>query len=224
MLQFGRFVKRYKRFFVDVEYEGKIITCHNPNTGSMRNLLIEGAPVCFSTSVNQKRTLPYTLEGIFVDNQWIQTNTIKANKLINDAIINGILNDFGQIIDLKREYKICDKRIDFYLKTKDKQILLEVKSVSLFDDEYAMFPDAKTKRGLEHLLTLKESIKLGFSPYILYLIQSSREKFRCAKEYDDEYCKLYSEVVPQFITPLFYRNIFDPYSDTNRIEKVLVKQ
>lgn len=220
MLYFGRFVKRYKRFFVDVEYEGKIITCHNPNTGSMRNLLIENAPVCFSMTENPKRNLPYTLEGIFIDKHWIQTNTIKANKLVYDAILKGIIDDFGHIISIKREYKIDTKRIDFYIETKDKRVLVEVKSVSLFDDEYAMFPDAKTKRGKEHLFILKKSINLGFTPYILYLIQSNREKFRCAKEYDDEYCKVYHDVVPKHITPLFYRNIFDPYSETNRIEKV----
>jgi len=29
----AQFVKRYKRFFVDVKINGKIITAHYPNTG-----------------------------------------------------------------------------------------------------------------------------------------------------------------------------------------------
>ena len=35
----GQFIKRYKRFFVDVKINGKIITAHCPNTGSMYGLL-----------------------------------------------------------------------------------------------------------------------------------------------------------------------------------------
>jgi sugar fermentation stimulation protein A len=31
----GQFIKRYKRFFVDIKINGKIVTAHCPNTGSM---------------------------------------------------------------------------------------------------------------------------------------------------------------------------------------------
>ena len=35
----GLFIKRYKRFFVDVKINNKIVTTHCPNTGSMYGLL-----------------------------------------------------------------------------------------------------------------------------------------------------------------------------------------
>ena len=35
----GLFIKRYKRFFVDIKVGKKIITAHCPNTGSMLGLL-----------------------------------------------------------------------------------------------------------------------------------------------------------------------------------------
>ena len=36
----GKFIKRYKRFFVDVQLDSKkIVTAHCPNTGSMMGLL-----------------------------------------------------------------------------------------------------------------------------------------------------------------------------------------
>ena len=31
----GVFIKRYKRFFVDIKIKNKIVTAHCPNTGSM---------------------------------------------------------------------------------------------------------------------------------------------------------------------------------------------
>ena len=37
----GTLIKRYKRFFVDIRYKNKILTCHCPNTGSMMGLLEE---------------------------------------------------------------------------------------------------------------------------------------------------------------------------------------
>ena len=48
----GLFVKRYKRFFVDVKVNNKIITAHCPNTGSMIGLLKEGNTVWISKSDN----------------------------------------------------------------------------------------------------------------------------------------------------------------------------
>lgn len=38
----AKFIKRYKRFFTDVEINGEILTVHNPNTGSMKKVLQEG--------------------------------------------------------------------------------------------------------------------------------------------------------------------------------------
>ena len=35
----GLFIKRYKRFFVDIKIGNKIVTAHCPNTGSMMGLL-----------------------------------------------------------------------------------------------------------------------------------------------------------------------------------------
>ena len=41
----GKLVKRYKRFFTDIEVNNKIVTAHCPNTGSMKGLLDKGNEV-----------------------------------------------------------------------------------------------------------------------------------------------------------------------------------
>ena len=48
----GTFIKRYKRFFVDIKYKNKIITAHCPNSGSMMGLLKSDNNVWFSQSNN----------------------------------------------------------------------------------------------------------------------------------------------------------------------------
>ena len=70
----GIFIKRYKRFFVDIKYKNKIITAHCPNTGSMMGLLSKKNNVLFSKSNNPNRKLKYTLQ--IIKNQ--KTITLQA--------------------------------------------------------------------------------------------------------------------------------------------------
>ena len=58
----GLFIKRYKRFFVDIKINSQIITAHCPNTGSMHGLLKKDNKVWVSKSDNPNRKLKYTLE------------------------------------------------------------------------------------------------------------------------------------------------------------------
>ncbi len=64
-----KFIKRYKRFFVDVMLNDEILTAHCPNSGSMMGLLNEGEYAWISESKNTERKLKYTLE-IFQHN-WL---------------------------------------------------------------------------------------------------------------------------------------------------------
>ena len=75
----GIFIKRYKRFFVDIKYKNKTITAHCPNSGSMMGLLDIGNTVFFSKSNNLKRKLKYTLQIIKVNKALIGINTHLAN-------------------------------------------------------------------------------------------------------------------------------------------------
>ena len=51
----GKLIKRYKRFFVDVKINNKIVTAHCPNTGSMKGLLDEGNDVYILKNDDPKR-------------------------------------------------------------------------------------------------------------------------------------------------------------------------
>ena len=48
---------------------------------------------------------------------------------------------------------------------------LEVKGVTLEDNNHAMFPDAPTDRGARHLKELVEAKKRGYGAGVLFLIQ-----------------------------------------------------
>ena len=68
----GRLVRRYKRFFADVATDdGRTLTVHCPNPGSMLGCATPGAEVRCSTSDNPKRKLRHTLEMIRVGRTWV---------------------------------------------------------------------------------------------------------------------------------------------------------
>ena len=83
----GTFVKRYKRFFVDILHKNKKITAHCPNSGSMLGLLNKGNNVWFSISDNEKRKLKYTLEIIEQEKNLVGVNTHLTNKIIKEALL-----------------------------------------------------------------------------------------------------------------------------------------
>ena len=186
----GTLIKRYKRFFVDINYKKKIITAHCPNSGSMMGLLEKGNKVWFSLSDNPKRKLKYTLEIIEVKNEKIGINTLLTNKIVFEALINKKIETLNKFNNIKPEVKFSDKtRFDFLLSNSKGKCFLEVKNVTLLRErKIAEFPDAVTSRGTKHLNELCDAKKKGYQSYILYLIQREDcDSFKIAEDIDEDY-------------------------------------
>jgi len=186
----GTLIKRYKRFFVDINYKKKIITAHCPNSGSMMGLLEKGNKVWFSLSDNPKRKLKYTLEIIEVKNEKIGINTLLTNKIVFEALINKKIETLNKFNNIKPEVRFSDKtRFDFLLSNSKEKCFLEVKNVTLLRErKIAEFPDAVTSRGTKHLNELCNAKKKGYQSYILYLIQREDcDSFKIAKDIDEDY-------------------------------------
>ena len=190
----GTFIKRYKRFFVDILHKNKKITAHCPNSGSMLGLLNKDNNVWFSISDNKKRKLKYTLEIIEQEKNLVGVNTHLTNKIIKEALLEKKISELADVSSIKSE-AVFDKntRFDFLLENYNKKIFLEVKNVTLSRNKgFAEFPDAKTERGKKHLIKLVEAQKKGFDSYIIYLVQRNDCKnFKIAHDIDPEYKKAY---------------------------------
>ena len=102
----GTFIKRYKRFFVDVLVNKKIVTCHCPNTGSMMGLLENGNKVWISRSNNTKRKLMYTLQIIEAEGSKIGVNTHLTNKIAQEALKENSIKELKNldIIETEKKY------------------------------------------------------------------------------------------------------------------------
>ena len=200
----GKFIKRYKRFFIDVEVNNKIVTAHCPNTGSMLGLLDKGNEVWISKANDPKRKLRYTLEIIRSNQKLVGVNTHRANRIVEHGLKNKLLKEFSSIKNIKAEFKYSDDtRFDFLC---DK-FLIEVKNVTLNrKKDIAEFPDAVTSRGSKHLKKLVESIKLGYKPHVLFLVQIQNiSKFRIAKDLDSDYYNNFLEANKKGLKFIAYR-------------------
>ncbi len=186
----GLFIKRYKRFFVDIKLENQIITAHCPNTGSMLGLLNKGNKVWISKSNNPNRKLKYTLEIIEDGKSKVGVNTHSANKIVYEGLYNNMVKEFSDISKINTEKKFgSNTRFDFLVINKRNKAFLEVKNVTLSRKKsIAEFPDTVTSRGLKHINELLKARKKGFKIYILYLIQRNDcNSFTIAKDIDKNY-------------------------------------
>ena len=203
----GEFIKRYKRFFVDVRIGDLTVTAHCPNTGSMMGLLKRGNKVWLSKADNPKRKLKYTLQVIEDHNSKVGINTHLTNKIVLDALKKKNIKIFKDLIEIQQEVKFNDNtRFDFLLIEKTKKTFIEVKNVTLSRKKgLAEFPDAITSRGLKHIKELLNARRKGYETYLLYLIQRDDcNKFKLARDIDPEYSKLLKKAVKKKLKILCY--------------------
>ena len=203
----GTFVKRYKRFFVDINFRNKIITAHCPNTGSMMGLLNEGNKTWFSESNNPKRKLKYSLEIIEVGKNLVGINTLLTNKLVFEALNLKKIKNLIKFDNIKTEVKFSNStRFDFLISNSEEKCFLEVKNVTLLrNKKIAEFPDAITSRGTKHLVELINAKKKGFQSCILYLIQRQDCKaFKIAEDIDINYKIAFDKAIKAGVKILCY--------------------
>ena len=200
----GKLIRRYKRFFADVEVNNKVVTAHCPNTGSMLGLLNKGNEVWISKADDPKRKLKFTLEMVKSNKKIVGVNTHRANRIVEHGLQNKLFKEFAYVKNIKAEFKYSnDTRFDFLC---DK-CLIEVKNVTLNRKKnISEFPDAVTSRGSKHLLALIDAIKKGYKSYLIFLVQIQNMKyFKIAKDIDNEYYKNYITAKKAGVKFLAYR-------------------
>tara|TARA_B110000444_G_scaffold248630_1_gene272742 strand:+ start:537 stop:1238 length:702 start_codon:yes stop_codon:yes gene_type:complete len=203
----GLFVKRYKRFFVDIKIKNKIVTAHCANSGSMMGLLNKNNKVWLTRSNNKKRKLKYTLQIIEENGSKVGVNTHLTNKIVNHALERNLIKDFSSKVKIKREQVFGENtRFDFYLEDGKIKSFLEVKNVTLKrKSTVAEFPDSITSRGTKHLNELINATKKGFKSYLLFVIQREDcSKFVVAKDIDPEYSKTLIKAIKKNVKILCY--------------------
>lgn len=207
-------IKRYKRFLCDVilDNSSQLVTVHCPNSGSMLGIPLEKAPVMLSYTESSSRKLKHTLEMVYNGNVWIGTNTARTNQIAEEGIVSGLISGLYPFVSIKREVKYgINSRVDLVVEQPDNICYVEVKNVSLVEDNIAKFPDAVTERGQKHLCELIKMKKYGYRAVNLFIIQRDDcVSFRPAENIDPEYSRLLSLAVREGVEVYAYQAKVSP--------------
>ncbi|MBB65575.1 MAG: DNA/RNA nuclease SfsA [Waddliaceae bacterium] len=212
----GTFIKRYKRFFADIQLEsGEIVTAHCANSGRMTSCIHEGWPVLISYDPNPKRKLSYNLELIHNGSCWICVHTHRANKIVAEALENKQISSLEPSIEIRPEVRVGDSRLDFQVTQADGSLcFVEVKSVTFLSEEACYrFPDAVSTRAQKHLESLMKLVDEGYRAVIFFLIQrSDGEILAPADHVDPKYGSLLRQAVQHGVEVLAYETNIDESS------------
>ena len=203
-------LRRYKRFLADVKLSnGNTITVHTPNTGSMLGCCTPGARVWLKESLNPDRKYRYSWELVETSGGVVTgINTLLANRLVLEGIKSGAIEELQEypIVRTEVAYGKENSRIDILLESDRKQAcFVEVKNVTLVDQDTALFPDAVSKRGSKHLRELEHIVSEGSRGVVLFCIQRNDAKyFSPADHIDPEYGKQLRQALSAGVEALAY--------------------
>ncbi len=209
----ARLIRRYKRFLADVEMQdGRMITAHCPNSGSMKGCAPAGAPVLLSRSANPNRKYPFTWEMVWVNGCWVGINTGLPNRIVAEAIAQGKIPELDGYRKIRREIKYGENsRVDILLENGTEKCYVEVKNVTLEEEGAALFPDSVTIRGQKHLRELMNMVAAGHRAVIFFLVQRADcSVVAPADDIDPEYGRLLRETAAKGVETLAYRADVQP--------------
>ncbi len=212
----GRFVRRYKRFFADVKLDnGRLITAHLPNTGSMKTLLNEGVEAWVKHHDNPKRKLSWTLTLLGLPGRGrALVDTTLPNRVVEEGVVRGRIAELAGYQSYRREVPYGHRsRIDLLLEDPRNHgsgpCYVEVKNNTMASScvrQRSDFPDSPTERGRRHLAELTELALSGVRAVQFYLV--SRTDCRAAgiaEEIDPKYGEAVREAYQAGVEFLAYR-------------------
>lgn len=163
------FLDRPNRFIAHVELDGRTETVHVKNTGRCRELLVPGCQVILEESSNPARKTRYDLISVYKKGRWINMDSQAPNKAAEEWLLKGGL--FPEEISVHREKTYGNSRFDLYIESSERKGFMEVKGVTLEEENTVRFPDAPTERGVKHVRELIRCVREGYEAYLLFVIQ-----------------------------------------------------
>lgn len=209
----GTLIQRYKRFLADVKLDdGKVVTAHCANPGSMMGLKEPGSTVWLSPATNPKRKLKFSWELVEVDPgdgvRLVGINTALPNQLVADAIGDGTIKELQGYDGMRREVKYGkNSRIDILLECEEApSCYVEVKNVHMMrKPKRAEFPDSVTARGTKHLAELSDMVAEGHRAVMVYLVQYPGAKsLSFARDIDPIYGAAFDNAIAAGVEAISY--------------------
>jgi sugar fermentation stimulation protein A len=207
----GRLVRRYQRFFADVELDGgELVVAHCPNPGSMKACAEERGRVWIRPCGGKGRRLDWSWELAEIDGALVVVNTARANRVVAEALAAGAIEELAGYQTITAEPTAGEgTRFDFLLESERprRRCWLEVKSATMgTGGGVTAFPDSVTVRGARHLEELAARVRGGTRAALLFCAsRSDTEIVRPADEIDEVYGEALRRAVRAGVEVLAYR-------------------
>jgi len=173
----GIFLRRINRFVIECYVRNKKTFAYLPNPGRLYELLLPKSRLFLLRQKKGSATIPFKVFGVEKQGMNVLLDTHYTNKVAEELIKAGKIEEFKGYNIAAREVNYMDSRFDFLLRKGRERILLEVKSCTLFNDKIAMFPDAISERAKRHILTLSNIKEEKLKGAILFIINSPKVKY-----------------------------------------------
>lgn len=168
-IQKGKFRERPNRFIAYVEINGKEEVVHVKNTGRCAELLVKGVDVYVQKAENQERKTKWDLIAVEKGERMINMDSQVTNHVVKEWIEAG--NLYKDVTLVKSEVTYENSRFDLYVEADGKKCFIEVKGVTLEQDNIVRFPDAPSERAVKHVKELIKAKKAGYEVCVFFVIQ-----------------------------------------------------
>ena len=168
-IETGRFLERPNRFIAYVEIAGRKEKVHVKNTGRCRELLVPGTEVYLEKSENESRSTAYDLIAVKKQERIVNMDSNAPNKAVEEWLLKKKL--FKDVTLVRPETTYGNSRFDFYVECGERKAFVEVKGVTLENDNVVSFPDAPSERAVKHVQELMQAKREGYEAYIIFVVQ-----------------------------------------------------
>ena len=176
----ARFVERPNRFVVRCRLRGgRVVEAFLPNPGRLWELLFPDATLYLThvQAASEDRRTAYSVLAVERDGAPVFLDTHLTNRVARRLIETGRIPGLEGAEVVRAEVPRGRSRFDFLLSHGGQEVYAEVKSVTLFGNGVAMFPDAVTERGRKHLLELAALARSGTRALVVFLVHTDRVRW-----------------------------------------------
>lgn len=163
------FLSRTSRFTAQVDLGGQREACHILNTGRLANVLLPGVRVWLRPASHAVRKTRFDIISVETADRIVNIDSGAPNHVFREWVSSGGFG--GSLPDIRAEVPVASSRLDFLLTYPDQQLYVEVKGVTLWQGDTALFPDAPTARGARHLHTLSACVAAGHQAMAVFVLQ-----------------------------------------------------
>ena len=171
------FIRRPNRFIVECQLNKRKVRAYLPNPGRLWELFLPDAELFLTKSSDPERRTEFTCVGVEKDGAPVMLHTHHINTVVKWLIERGRIPALRGYKIVRPEVTFGKSRFDFLLDKNGEQLVLEVKSCTLFGRNIAMFPDAVTARGKKHLEELAGLSGKGVKSGVIFVVHSPSAKY-----------------------------------------------